>query len=177
MFYIWNMFSWTQQSYGWIPLSGFSFAPKYLCSKQACTSTFPTSDFCQLCRNILKQLALPKEPLMLFWDSVTGDHVVPFHVDLITPVKLLEGYFFLALYFSTSSTMAKTESSSLCLVHMRFVGCHSSIRDFPRSFIRLLNYSSWSIQAFKFADILIYSQTLFTCLTINTSSMWVILLE
>lgn len=111
MFYIWKMFSWTQLSYGWIPLSGFSFAPEYLCSKQACTSTLPTSDFCQFCRNILKQLALPKEPLMLFWDSVTGDRVVPFHVDLITLIKLLEGYFFLAWYFSTSSTMAETESS------------------------------------------------------------------
>lgn len=47
---------------------------------------------------------------------MAGDHVVPFHMYLIIPIKLLESYSLLHDFFSISAKMELTESSSLSVV-------------------------------------------------------------
>lgn len=64
---------------------------------------------------------------------MAGDHVVPFHVYLITPIKLLECYSVLHDFFSISSTVGKTESFFLSMTRNESM---VPVKTSPSPFIR-----------------------------------------
>lgn len=71
---------------------------------------------------------------------MADDHVVPFQVDLITPIKLLEGYFYFScmIFFSTSSTMDENRIFLLSVgSHEVFQGVMVPLETFPSAFIRV----------------------------------------